>query len=119
VQILADENIPRAVVQWLRDQGHDVLYAAEDRIQTADVDLLKEAESRGFVIVTEDLDFGELVYRKHLNSHGVILLRMGNSPVSVRLSRLQKAWATIERNLPHKFVVVTKNKLRVRALTTP
>jgi predicted nuclease of predicted toxin-antitoxin system len=119
VQLLADENIPRTIVQWLRDQGHDVLYAAEDRIQTADVDLLNEAESRGYVIVTEDLDFGELIFRKRLNSHGVILLRMGNSPASVRLSRLQKAWATIEKSLPHKFVVVTKSKLRVRALTTP
>jgi predicted nuclease of predicted toxin-antitoxin system len=76
VDLLADENIPRLVVQWLRHEGHDVLYAAEDRVQAPDIDLWNEAEARGFVIHTEDLDFGELVFRERLNSHGVILMRM-------------------------------------------
>jgi predicted nuclease of predicted toxin-antitoxin system len=118
VKLLADENIPRSIVQWLRDQGHDVLYAAEDRVQTPDVELLNEAEAQGRVILSEDLDFGELIFRDPLNNHGVILMRMEKLPASVRLSRLQKAWATIEKSLPGKFVVVTKGKLRVRALTT-
>jgi predicted nuclease of predicted toxin-antitoxin system len=115
VQLLADENIPRSIVVWLRAQGHDVLYAAEDRVQTPDVDLLSEAEAQGYVILTEDLDFGELVFRDRLNSHGVILMRMEDSPASMRLLRLQKAWAAIEKNLPGRFVVLTKSKLRVRA----
>ena len=117
MQLLADENIPRSIVEWLRAQGHEVLYAAENRVQIPDVDLLSEAEAQGLVILTEDLDFGELVFRDRLNSHGVILMRMEDSAASIRLSRLQKAWATIEKNLPGKFVVVTKSKLRVRALT--
>ncbi len=100
-------------------EGHDVLYAAEDRVQTPDHDLLNEAETQGKVILTEDLDFGELIFRDRLNSHGVILMRMESSPSSLRLSRLQKAWATIEKNLPGKFLVLTKSKLRVRALTSP
>jgi predicted nuclease of predicted toxin-antitoxin system len=92
VRLLADENIPRCIVEWLRAQRHDVLYAAEDRVQTPEVDLLSEAEAQGYVILTEDLDFGELVFRHHLNSHGVILMRMEDSPASIRLLRLQKAW---------------------------
>ncbi len=118
MQLLADENIPRSIVEWLRAQGHDVLYAAEDRVQAPDVDLLSEAEAQGFVILTEDLDFGELVFRDGLNSHGVVLMRMEDSPASIRLLRLQKAWAAIEKNLPGKFIVVTKSKLRIRALTS-
>ncbi len=119
MRLIADENIPRIVVQWLRGQGHDVLYAAEDRVQTPDADLLNEAEALGYVILTEDKDFGELVFRDHLNSHGVILMRMENSPASFRLARLQHAWATIERNLPGKFLVVTRSKLRIRMMKTP
>ena len=90
MQLLADENIPRIVVQWLRDLGQDVLYAAENRRRTPDVDLLSEAEAQGRVILTEDKDFGELVFRDRLNSHGVILMRMENSPASSRLARLQR-----------------------------
>ncbi len=85
MRFLADENVPRPIVRWLRDQGQDVLYAAETRAQTPDVDLLNEAEAQELVIITEDKDFGELVFRDHLNSHGVILLRMGEFPASVRL----------------------------------
>jgi len=29
MKLFADENIARAIVRWLRERGHDVLYAAE------------------------------------------------------------------------------------------
>ena len=49
MRILADENIPRSIVAWLRSQGHDVLYASETRAQTPDADLLTEARLREFL----------------------------------------------------------------------
>ncbi len=119
MRFLADENVPRPIVVWLRSQGQDVLYAAETRVQTPDADLLSEAEAQNLVIITEDKDFGELVFRDHLNSHGVILLRMGGFPVSFRLARLQTVWTTVENHLPGRFVVVTENKVRVRDLAPP
>ena len=114
--ILADENVPGSIVAWLRGQDHDVLYAAEARVQTSDTDLLTEAEAGGFIVLTEDKDFGGLVYRDRRNSHGIVLLRMPDLPVSGRLARLQNAWSRIESNLPGNFIVVTANRLRVRPL---
>jgi predicted nuclease of predicted toxin-antitoxin system len=119
VQILADENVPRPIMVWLRDQGHDVLYAAESRSQVSDNDLLTEAEAQGYVLLTGDKDFGALVYRDRRNSHGVILLRLEDRPISFRLARLQAVWPKIESNLPGHFVVVTEKKLRLRPLTPP
>jgi predicted nuclease of predicted toxin-antitoxin system len=119
MRILADENVPRTIVAWLRGEGHDVLYAAESRAQTPDADLLTEAEAQGYIVLTQDKDFGELVYRDRRNSHGVILLRMENLPASQRLARLQGVWTLIESHLPGNFLVVTRSKLRVRPLTPP
>ena len=119
MRILADENVPRPIVAWLRDTGHDVLYAAESRKQTSDADLLAEAEAQGYLVFTQDKDFGELVFRDHLNSHGVILLRMQNRPAAIRLVRLQQVWTLVESRLPGHFVVVTASKIRLRPLTTP
>jgi len=48
VRFLADENVPRPIVAWLRETGHDVLYAAESRTQTPYADLLAEAEAQGY-----------------------------------------------------------------------
>jgi predicted nuclease of predicted toxin-antitoxin system len=94
-------------------------YSSRQRtwVQTDDADLLAEAETKGFIVLTEDKDFGELVYRDRRNSHGVILLRMMNSPVTMRLARLRDAWPEIESNLPGAFVVVSLDKRRARPLT--
>lgn len=119
MQILADENIPRTIVAWLRAQGHDVLHASESRAQAPDADLLTEADDRGYVVLTGDKDFGELVYRDRRSSHGVILLRMENAPIARRLARLQAVWPALESHLPGNFLVVTQSKLRVRPLKTP
>jgi predicted nuclease of predicted toxin-antitoxin system len=116
VRLLADENVPFVIVAWLRSQGHDVLYAAEVLVQTSDADLLTEAENQGYCILTEDKDFGELVFRDRRNTHGVILLRMENLTASLRLSRLQAFWPDIELNLPGKFAVATPSRLRLRRL---
>jgi len=112
MRILADENVPRPIVTWLRDTGHDVLYSAESRKQTPDADLLAEAEAQGYIVLTGDKDFGELIFRDHSNSHGVILLRMKNRPAAIRLARLQQVWTLVESRLPGHFVVVTASKIR-------
>lgn len=119
MHILADENVARPIVAWLRDSGHEVLYAAESRIQASDVELLAEAETHGFVVLTEDRDFGELVFRNRLNSSGVVLLRLGDQPAYARLARLQRAWPLIETRLPGHFIVVTRARIRLRPLEGP
>ena len=47
MRFLADENVPRPIVVWLRSQGQDVLSAAETRVQTSDADLLRITLPRG------------------------------------------------------------------------
>jgi len=116
MRFLADENVPRSIVAWLRREGHDVLYAAELLMQTPDADLLSEAEAQRRVIITEDKDFGDLVFRDHLSSHGAILIRMGDAPVSHRLARFQSVWTSVENNLPGNFIVITETKIRMRVL---
>lgn len=119
MRILADENIARSIVAWLRTEGYDVLSASESRTQVPDADLLAEAEAQGYVLLTEDKDFGDLVFRDRRNSHGVVMLRMEGLPASLRLARLQSVWTVIEASMPGSFLVVTETKVRLRSLTPP
>ena len=80
---------------------------------------MAEAETQGYIVLTGDKDFGELIFRDHSNSHGVISLRMKNRPAAIRLARLQQVWALVESRLPGHFVVVTASKIRLRPLTRP
>jgi predicted nuclease of predicted toxin-antitoxin system len=117
MNILADENVAKDVVAWLRNFGHDILYASEARPGSPDTDWLTKAELERRILLTSDKDFGDLVFRDSLNSHGIVLLRIGELTVAETLARLQAVWSVIEANPTGSFIVVTQTKIRVRPLT--
>ena len=56
----------RTVQQALVDDGHDVLSARDGHGQASDEELLALAHGEERVLVTEDKDFGELVFLRRL-----------------------------------------------------
>jgi predicted nuclease of predicted toxin-antitoxin system len=108
----------RAIVIRLRDLGHDVLYASEVQPGAADSEWLNRAEAESRIILTADKDFGDLIFRDRLTSHGVVLLRLGDVPLKDRLARLEQAWASVEAHSVGKFIVITPSKIRIRDLVT-
>ncbi len=119
LKLLADENIAADMVAWMRAQGCDVVHAAETLAEEIDEVLLRKAESEGRLLFTEDKDFGELVFRDRLNTHGIVLLRMGKRPVAERIARLAEAWSVIQSNPSGRFIVITEKKIRVGRLDRP
>jgi predicted nuclease of predicted toxin-antitoxin system len=116
MRILADENVARDIVAWLRNAGHDVLFAAEIKAGAPDVDWAMRAEREQRVILTSDKDFGELVFRDGLTTYGVILMRLDDLTVADALARLQRVWTVVEANPSNRFVVITEKKVRVRTM---
>ena len=116
MKCLADENLNRSVVEWLRVSGYDVLWAAESHVSEADDVLLRIAANEQRLVITSDLDFGQLVFQDQLHCCGVILLRLESVTAKERLDRLIEVWAVIESNRSGCFIVVTPQKVRVRSL---
>jgi predicted nuclease of predicted toxin-antitoxin system len=119
MKFFADENVAQLIIQWLRQAGHDVLSAAEAGPGEDDAVWLHRAEQSGRVIVTSDKDFGELIFRDRLNSHGIVLLRMQRLSLRERLARLTRVWSIVEANPKGKFIVITEGRMRVRGLKRP
>lgn len=117
MKYLADENVASRIVEWLRSLGHDVLYAAEECPGESDPAWLRRAEADRRLLVTSDKDFGELVFRDKLNSHGVVLLRLGDLSMDERLTRLNQTWPTVEAHPSGSFIVITTRRVRIRPLT--
>ena len=63
MKFLADECCDTELVTSLRDDGHDVLYVLEKKAGVTDEEVLFDAYNDGRILLTEDKDFGELVYR--------------------------------------------------------
>lgn len=119
MKLLADENTHGDVVIWMRSAGHDVVYVAESAAGLTDDQVLALANAEERVLVTDDKDFGEIVFRRRLTTHGIVLLRLTAPVVQDRIDRLAAVWPAIERHMPGRFIVVGDTKVRIRPLVMP
>jgi predicted nuclease of predicted toxin-antitoxin system len=78
MRVLADENFPKSIVEALRADGHDVLWARTDLAGKGDVALLDRAESEARVVLTLDKDFWQIAVQRRspLENSGVVLFRI-------------------------------------------
>jgi predicted nuclease of predicted toxin-antitoxin system len=116
LRFLADENVEGGIVNWLRGEGYDVRWAAEDTPAANDDDLLRQARDEERILVTNDSDFGELVFRRGLASDGILLLRFRLQSEASRLQTLRQHWQVIESRLPSRFAVLTEGRARFRPI---
>lgn len=112
-RFLADEGCDFAVVRALRSAGFDVLAIAEFAPRADDSDIVDLAARESRVLLTEDKDFGQLVYAELRASSGVILIRF---PASKRQSlpvEILRAVRMLGDRLTRTFVVLTPGRIRI------
>jgi predicted nuclease of predicted toxin-antitoxin system len=117
MKLLADECCDVALVEALRADGHDVLYVIETLRGAADDEVLARAYSEDRLVITEDKDFGELVYRFRRPARGIILLRFDTVERALKIPRLLDLLHQEPQRLPGVFAVLEVDKLRVRPLS--
>jgi len=106
VRFLADESCDFAVVRALREAGHDVKAILESSRGATDRAVLGIALTERRVLLTQDKDFGELVFSAGAQAVGVVLLRY---PPSARVSTvhtLVNFVAACQNDLLGSFVVI-------------
>jgi predicted nuclease of predicted toxin-antitoxin system len=81
MRFLADESCDFAVIHALRANGHDVIAVSEVTPRAEDSEVIRLAVREKRILLTEDKDFGRLVYSYGQTTLGVIFLRF---PTSVR-----------------------------------
>lgn len=114
---LADECIDAGLVSHLRSSGHDVLYMAELAPATDDVDVLARANDDGRILLTEDKDFGDLVFRRGGHVPGLVLLRVDPAQHVLKRERLDAMIARFgEDGLRGRYMIVEAGRFRSRPL---
>ena len=118
LRFLADESCDFGVVRALRDAGFDVFAVNEIMNRSDDHDLIEQANREARILITEDKDFGWLVFASHLDSPGVILIRFpGHLRQTLSRSVLQLVQEQGQK-LPGGFSVVELGRIRIsRKLT--
>jgi predicted nuclease of predicted toxin-antitoxin system len=113
---LADERIDLALVQRLRGFGHDVRYMAEGQPGATDLEVIRLAQSKNRLLLTEDKGFGELVFRSRVPAPGIVLLRIDPEKHELKWRRLEAAISRYGDRLWGRHLVVEEARFRSRPL---
>ena len=114
---LANENFPAAAVSFLREQGHDVLHAADALIGAPDDLVLRRALEEDRIVLTFDRDFGQLIFhQRRPPAPGVVLFRLRQQPPDVVLPFVRSFLAS-QPTLRGFFTVATPGRFRQTRLS--
>ena len=112
MRFLVDECTGAKVAQWLRRQNHDVFSVYEQARGMQDDEIIEKAFQENWILITNDKDFGERVYREGRPHRGVVLLRLQDERAAMKIATIQKLLQGHEHQLFDNFVVVTETKVR-------
>lgn len=114
MKFLADESVDRQIVERLRQDGHLVRYVAEMEPGVSDDIVFASANQESALLLTADKDFGEMVFRQRLHTHGIVLIRLAGLSPSRKAEIVTSAINRHATELPRAFAVIAPGALRIR-----
>mgnify|MGYP001418045206 CR=1 FL=1 len=115
MRFLLDQSADARLVTHLRSLGHDAIRVGADHpggIPDRQVLSLAVADSR--ILITDDRDLGELVFKDRLPHTGVIYFRLDDyAPLPTKIARLDYVLTHYGDQLK-QFITVTPHRVRVR-----
>ena len=116
LSLLADENIDQRLLSSLRLAGISVYSVAESSPGITDEEVMRLSENLGALILTDDKDFGEIVFRKQRSCPGIVLLRLTGVDYSRKADQVIQVIDKCSSEMIGKFVVITEERVRMRKL---
>lgn len=115
---LADMGLSLDVAEWLRGRGHDIIHVRDERMHRApDEEIFLKAAREGRIVVTFDLDFGEILALSGDRTRSVLLFRLHNTRTTHVVDRLTAVLPSTGRDLlAGAIVVIEEGRHRVRRL---
>lgn len=118
MKFLADMGISPKTVRYLGDSGHDAVHLHEQGLDTlSDAEIVEKARIENRIILTFDLDFGDLMAASKAKTPSVIIFRLRNmKPINVN-NFLHEILISQENTLHQGAIIsVTEKQARVRRL---
>lgn len=116
MKFLIDEDISPKIARLLNELGYSATHIREIQISLTDQEILKIAITEQCIVITEDKDFGELVFKEGQLHNGVIFLRLEDQTLQNTKRVIRWLLSKHENRLKGNFttVVEKESKFRVR-----
>lgn len=112
MRFIVDECTGPVVARWLRDRLHEIYSVFEEARGATDDEILDKAYSENWILITNDRDFGEKIFRNKRPHHGVIFLRLQDERAVSKINAIEKLLDGYKNQLADAFVVVTETHVR-------
>lgn len=112
MRFLVDECTGPKVAAWLREQGHEIFSVYDEARGMNDNDIIQKAFDEAWILITNDKDFGEKVYRDHRSHRGVIFLRLTDERAKNKVEIIRLLLKSYPDRLLDQFIVVSENQVR-------
>lgn len=107
MRFLVDECTGPFVAEWLRQQKHEVFSVYEQARGLDDDAIIQKAFAENWILITNDKDFGEKVYREQRPHKGVIFLRLEDERSAIKIQTLSRLLERYADRLSNQFIVAT------------
>ena len=114
--IIADENIDHQIIQSLRKLGIEIFSIYENERGKTDIDIVKSSRVPPRIILTEDKDFGEMVFQNGIRNISVVFIRYTFFETREMIEILKNLFLRSHNELFGKFTTVTTQKIRSRKI---
>jgi predicted nuclease of predicted toxin-antitoxin system len=112
MRFLVDECTGPAVASWLREQNHEVFSVFDEARGLDDDDIIRKAFAEGWILITNDKDFADKVYRDGRRHRGVILLRLEDERPASKIQVLSRLLEAYSGRILNSFLVVSERQIR-------
>jgi predicted nuclease of predicted toxin-antitoxin system len=118
MNFVADAGISPRTVEFLREQGHDVVHVRDIGMQRAkDSEILELARSQDRIVLTFDLDFGDLLALGLHDKPSTIIFRLDDETADSVNTNLLTVLAQTESDLRDgALILVQEFRYRIRRL---
>ncbi len=101
------------LAKWLQKLHHDVFSVYDETRGLDDESIIHKANLENYILITNNKDFGELVFRMKKPHKGVILLRLKDKRSENKIAVLQRVLESYSDKLVNNFIIVTEKTLRI------
>ena len=114
MKIIADENIHFRFIKTLETHHYEVISIATSNASISDIEVIEATFQQSGILITEDKDFGELVFAYGLSKVTVVFLRYRLAELNKIEENLIKVIAEYAEKEEKYFIVITSVKIRIR-----
>ena len=114
--IIADENLHQLFVNDLLADGFEVHSVREIQVGMDDRDIAQWVLTKNALLITEDKDFGELIFAHNIQRNTIVFLRYKKEELTTIRQTLRHVITEYYPKHDNFFITVTGKKVRVTAL---